>query len=57
MRDRPPFKLKTFAALHNLTLFLLSLYMSIETLQQAGLSEPLVFVYHQQLFQAFKNDA
>ncbi len=36
MRDRPPFKLKAFAVLHNLVLFSLSLYMSLETLKQVG---------------------
>lgn len=34
MKDRPPLKIRRLAALHNANLFLLSLYMSIETYRQ-----------------------
>ena len=35
MRNRPPMKLKRFAALHNAFLFSLSLYMSVECVRQS----------------------
>lgn len=35
MKYRDPFKIKTFAGLHNLILFSLSVYMAVETSRQA----------------------
>lgn len=36
MRERPPFKLRRFAAVHNAVLFSLSLYMTVEVARQAS---------------------
>lgn len=35
MKDREPLKVKTFAMLHNLVLFLLSVYMAVECFRQS----------------------
>lgn len=39
MRKRAPFKLKFFTTIHNTILFLLSLYMCIETIKQVQQSQ------------------
>lgn len=40
MRNREPFKIRSFVALHNAILFLLSLYMSVTTVKQVSRMYP-----------------
>ena len=40
MRERLPFKLRRFAAVHNAVLFSLSLYMTVEVARRASTAKP-----------------